>query len=289
MRSEREMLELILEIARTDPRVRAVILNGSRANPDAPPDPFRDFDIVYAVTDVPSFRHDGEWLKRFGELMIMQLPDEMGETPRGIEEGFSFLMQFTDGNRIDLRIVPLAETKRITDDTLSILLLDKDGIVGQLPPATDTGYLPRPPTAKAFFDCCNEFWWLNPYIAKGLWRRQLPYAKFMLDQALRDELMKMVTWYVGVRTQFSRNPGAFGKYLQKYLEPELWDLLKQTYSDASYERTWEALFVMGQLFRKIALVVAAHFDYEYPEDDDTKVTAHLQHVRRLPEDAEEIY
>lgn len=46
---------------------------------------------------------------------------------------------------------------------------------------------------------------------------------------------------------------------------------------------------MGQLFRKIALVVAAHFDYEYLEDDDTKVTAHLQHVRRLPEDAEEIY
>lgn len=64
------MLELILETARADPRVRVVILNGSRANPNAPPDPFQDFDVVYAVKDVPSFRHDRDWLKRFGELMI---------------------------------------------------------------------------------------------------------------------------------------------------------------------------------------------------------------------------
>jgi aminoglycoside 6-adenylyltransferase len=101
--------------------------------------------------------------------------------------------------------------------------------------------------------------------------------------------MKMVTWYVGVRTQFSKNPGAFGKYLQEYLEPELWDLLKQTYSGASYERTWEALFVMGQLFRRTALVVAVHFGYEYPEGEDAKVTAHIHHVRCLSSDAKEIY
>lgn len=37
MRSE-QMMELILETARCDERIRAVILNGSRANPDAPTD-----------------------------------------------------------------------------------------------------------------------------------------------------------------------------------------------------------------------------------------------------------
>ena len=51
MRSEQEMLDLILETARNDERIRAVIMNGSRANPNALRDPFQDFDIVYLVTE----------------------------------------------------------------------------------------------------------------------------------------------------------------------------------------------------------------------------------------------
>ena len=48
MRSEQEMLELIVNTARHDDRIRAVIMNGSRANPNAPRDFFQDFDIVYS-------------------------------------------------------------------------------------------------------------------------------------------------------------------------------------------------------------------------------------------------
>ena len=50
-RSESQMLTLILNTAHADERIRAVIMNGSRANPAAPKDCFQDFDIVYVVTD----------------------------------------------------------------------------------------------------------------------------------------------------------------------------------------------------------------------------------------------
>ena len=56
MRSEREMYELILGYAEQDPRVRGVILNGSRADPNRLLDSFRDYDIVYLVTDVAPFK-----------------------------------------------------------------------------------------------------------------------------------------------------------------------------------------------------------------------------------------
>jgi len=98
MRSEQEMLELIVGIAREDERIRAVIMNGSRANPNAPPDPFQDFDIVYIVTDVAPFRYNYEWIKRFGEIMIMQMPEDMEDPPPSNNGGFGYLMQFTDGN-----------------------------------------------------------------------------------------------------------------------------------------------------------------------------------------------
>ncbi|MBS3934481.1 MAG: aminoglycoside 6-adenylyltransferase [Truepera sp.] len=75
MRSESEMLALIVHTAQNDDRIRAVMLNGSRVNPRASRDIFQDFDVIYFVTDLASFTNNHRWLERFGELMILQMPD----------------------------------------------------------------------------------------------------------------------------------------------------------------------------------------------------------------------
>ena len=111
----------------------------------------------------------------------------------------------------------------------------------------------------------------------------------MLDLYVREELMKMLNWYVGMKTDFQKSPGKMGKYLEKYLEPELWELLMHTYSDADYEHTWQALFAMGELFRRVAIPVAQHFGFDYLYGEDERVSAHLQHVHDLPRDAREMY
>jgi aminoglycoside 6-adenylyltransferase len=283
------MYDLILNVAQDDERIRAVILNGSRANPHAPRDIFQDFDIVYVVTDVPSFKRDPDWIKRFGEIMIMQLPDDMLDPPPADDDHYAYLLQFADGNRIDLTLFPLDKLDELERDSLSVLYLDKDGIIEPFPVPDESDYLPTPPTSKAYADCCNEFWWVCPYLAKGLWRGEIVYAKYIQDQFVREQLMKMLVWYIGVETRFALNPGKFGKYFEKYLEPGLWDLLGKTYADADYEHTWEALFAMCDLFRIAALAVGEHFGYAYPHQDDERVSAHLEHVRRLPKDAKEMY
>jgi aminoglycoside 6-adenylyltransferase len=288
MRSEEEMYELILNTAREDDRVRAVILNGSRANPSAPRDIFQDFDIAYLVTDVASFKNDPDWIKRFGEIMILQTPDDMGGSPSGDEDSYAYLMQFMDGNRIDLTLYPLAKLDELEKDSLSILLLDKDGVIEPFPPPDESDYLPKPPRSKEFSDCCNEFWWVCPYVAKGLWRGEIIYAKSLFEQVVREQLMIMLVWHIGVNTHFSQNPGKFGKYFQKYLEPESWDLLEKTYADASYEHTWEALFAACDLFRKAALPVAVRFGFDYPQSDDERVYAFLEKVRGLPKNSNHI-
>ncbi|MCZ7575513.1 MAG: aminoglycoside 6-adenylyltransferase [Ardenticatenaceae bacterium] len=289
MRSEQEMLKLIMDTAENDERIRAVIMNGSRANPDAPQDIFQDFDIVYIVTEVDPFKNNREWIKRFGEIMILQMPGDMLDPPPSNDGSFMYLMQFTDGNRLDLAIDPVAKLNEMDRDSLSLLLLDKDGIIGSFAPPSESDYLPKPPTAKAFSDCCNEFWWVCPYVAKGLWREEIISAKHILDGALREQLMKMLTWHIGMKTQFSRNPGKFGNNFQQYLDSELWEMLQQTYADASYDKTWGSLFTMCNLFRTVALHVSDHFGFEYPHMDDMNVSAHLHHVRELPRDAKEIY
>ena len=289
MRSEQEMLDLILATAKADDRIRVVVMNGSRANPDAPRDIFQDFDVVYLVTDLAPYRRNLQWIQRFGELMILQLPDDMGDLSPGGDSGFAYLMQFADGNRIDLGIYPLDALSEKISDSLTVLLLDKDGVVGPLEPPSERDYVPKPPTAKQFADCCNEFWWVCPYVAKGLWREEILYARHMLDQVLRGQLMQMLVWHIGVQTGFQRSPGKHGKYFQRYLEPELWRRLEATYAGAGYDPTWEALFAMCDLFEQVALPIAGRFGFDYPQDGAARVRAHLEHVRVLPGDAAEIY
>ncbi len=289
MRSEQEMFDLILATARQDERIRAVILNGSRANPNAPQDFFQDYDVVYIVTEVAPFKRSLEWIRRFGELMILQLPDDMEDPPPLGGDHYAYLMQFSDGNRIDLSIFPLDRLAELENDSETILLLDKDGLFPSLEPPSDRDYLVRPPTAKAYFDCTNEFWWVCPYAAKGLWRQEFTYARQMLDAYVREQLMKMLNWYVGVKTGFSCSPGKMGKYLQRYLEPELWGMLLKTYASGSYEESWNALYAMSDLFRLTAVQVGEHFGFEYPHGDDRRVSAHLRHVKQLPQDAKEMY
>jgi aminoglycoside 6-adenylyltransferase len=265
------------------------MMNGSRANPMAPHDLFQDFDIVYFVTDDIPYTRNLEWIKRFGELMILQLPDDMADPPPVGADGYCYLMQFMDGNRIDLSIYPIASLAKWEKDSQTIILLDKDGLFPDVPPASNKDYLPKPPTARQFFDCTNEFWWVSPYAAKGLWRREFPYARTFVDEYIREQLNKMLTWYIGIKTGFQVDAGKLGKYFERSLEPELWQMLLETFADGTYEQTWRALFKMAELFRITAIQVAEYYGYEYPYGDDERVSAHIRHVKDLPRDATTIY
>ena len=133
MRSEKEMYDLILGYAKAHDDIRAVILNGSRANPNRRPDPFNDFDIVYLVRDLQPYKTAPVHLD-FGELLVYERTDENELFNEHFPEFVCYLMQFADGNRIDLTI---AETARwhgyCFDDRLSVVLLDKDGALPPLP------------------------------------------------------------------------------------------------------------------------------------------------------------
>ncbi|WP_274655382.1 aminoglycoside 6-adenylyltransferase [Paenibacillus humicola] len=291
MRSEQEMLRLIVDFAREDERIRAVIMNGSRVNPDAPRDFFQDYDIVYIVAEVAPFVRDREWVRRFGDMMIMQTPDEMDEPSIAPEErtSFAYLMQFADGNRIDLTLFAKSALPRLGRDSLSRLLLDKDGCIEPFPEPHRGDYAVKPPSAADFANCCNEFWWVSTYIAKGLWRRELPYAKAMFEGPVRAMLIRMLEWHIGVSSDFTADSGKNVKYAEKHLAPELWRRLLRTYPDGDYEHMWASLFAMGELFRDLAADVGNRFGYAYPEEDDRKVTAHLKHVHALPRDAAVMY
>lgn len=277
MRSAETMYQLILDCARKDPRVRLVLLSGSRANPDAQRDDLQDFDVAWFVTNLDSFRGSEAWLESFGSRLMMQKPAEMGENPPE-KPDLVYLMLFEDGNRIDLSLRPLESLEAYASgEGLWRVLLDKDQRASGLPKPSAARFTIEPPSAKAFADCCNEFWWISPYVAKGLCRREQLYAVWHMEAVIREELLRMLGWLVGVRDGFPVCLGKHNKYLQARLEPSEWRLLMRTCRLSAPRSCWQALFAAQKLFRRASLEVSTHFGYPYPSYE----RAMSQYIQKL--------
>ena len=293
MRSEQQMHALILDVAKSDERVRAVFMNGSRANPAAQKDIFMDYDIVYVVNATAPFRAQPAWVDVFGERLVMQTPDEMDAAlgcPADVERCCGYLMQFADGNRIDLRLMtPERAREECKADSQTVGLLDKDGLLPPLPPPSDAAYHIQRPTQMAFGACCNEFWWTAPYAAKGLWRGRLTYALDVMNSYARPQLLQMLSWQAGAGTGFAVSAGKCGAALPAYLPADVWKAYLATYCGANEAEVWAALFLMAELFLKTARAVAAQCELSFSEGEAHGSMAYLARVRTLPRDAAAIF
>jgi len=268
MRSEKQVYDTILNFARMDERIRVVTLEGSRTNINIPPDDFQDYDITFFVIDMQSFINDDSWLNVFGERLILQKPEDMELFP-AVEKGFSYLMLFTDDVKIDLTLLPLdLIDEYFTWDKLVKLLLDKDNRIKHPPVPTDIDYHLKKPTERMFDDCCNEFWNTTIYVVKGLCRGEILFAIDHLNDIVRKELLRMISWSVGVEQGFDFSLGKNYKFLKQYITEGLWKRLISTYNMDSYFHMWESLEQCMTLFREVSATVAHRLDYPYPPYDE---------------------
>ena len=290
MRTEQEMYETILDIARKDDRVKAVYMNGSRTNPNASRDIFQDYDIVYVVDETASFIEDKKWIQKFGDIMYMQYPDESPDYPNDKNNHYGWLMQFCDGNRVDLTVQTLSYAREhLADDKLCRVLLDKDNVLPAIGESTDRERYVKRPTEEQFLSCCNEFWWCSNNIAKGLWREEITYAQDMTNFVVRKQLEKMLSWKIGVKEDFGVSIGKSAKYMNRYLEKETYQRYLKTYFAADVEEAWKAVSVMCKLFDQTAKEVAAALNYRYDEHEAEMAEKYLMDVRFLPKDAKGLY
>ncbi len=276
-RSEEEMMRLILSVAEEDARIRAVWMNGSRANPAAPKDQYQDFDIVYAVRDMQSFLGDPHWIDRFGERIMMQTRSDQLDSVPPYTDWYIYLCQFIDGNRIDLTLVPAERAaEAVLSDRMCRVLLDKDGVLPEIPEADESGYWVKKPEEREYLCTCNEFWWVSTYVVKGIWRQEMPYAHGMMNEVVRPMLQRMVEWKIGAEHGFAVNPGKMGKYIERYLYSDQWKLFAASFSGGNYDDMLRGLLSMCELFRLCAKEVGKVLGYPYPEEDDRRVSAYLR-------------
>lgn len=290
MRTEKEIMDLIINFAKKDERIRGVLMNGSRANPNVERDIFQDFDIAYMVTDVEPFKDEDYVVPYFGDIMIMQKPEDKILQPPIGDGRYIYLMQFIDGNRIDMSFINVNEIEEQIEDSLTKVLLDKDNFIPYLAEPNEESYYIEKPKPKLYDDCCNEFiWGLGSHIPKTIWRKELPLLKELIEVVLRKPLIKMLEWSIGIETDYKSSIGKGGKNLEKLLEPEVWDRYKKTYANYQYDNIWESLFIFHNLFKETAKYVADNCEFEFLNEQLENAFNFLKHVKELPQDTNSIF
>lgn len=287
MRTEKEMLDLIISTANEDDNIRAAYLEGSRVNPNADKDIFQDYDIEYIVRSTKPYRENKQWIDRFGKRLYMQYPDDNVYFESDPENFYGWLIQFADGNRLDLHVCTAEHALKSLD--MYKVLVDKDNIFGEKEMLSDEIFHVKKPRQEHFSCTCNEFWWCLNNVAKGLWRNEPEYVLEMIDFNIRPMLLRMLEWKIGFEHDFSVSCGKSGKYMKKYLPEEIRNRYLDTYSPADINEIWNSVFIMCDLFQEIAVEVSEKMNFAYDYTEAVNSRKYLEDVRNLPADAQEIY
>jgi aminoglycoside 6-adenylyltransferase len=280
------IIQRLIRWGTEQPAVRAMILTSSLTSPTAPVDLLSDYDVILAVDDVRPFYQSRAWLSDFGPFLVLYR-DPL-QLSHGLER-FAYITQYENGLKIDFTlwtagILPRVAAEPTLPDELDVgyvLLLDKDNLAQGLKPPSYRAHIPEPPGKEAYLEEIELFFHEATYVAKYLWRDDLVAAKHIFDSIKVGNLRQMLEWSIEIDRDWSLKPGAYGRYLKRYLRPDLWIQLEATYVGPGLEENWRALFKTVDLFRAVGQEVGASLGYAYPADLDRRATAYLEWVRDL--------
>ena len=284
MRNEAAILKQIQAWASGNAHIRTVVWTGSRVAPAGAVDLLSDYDIELGVSDRSLFLHNDQWLFTFGEIAAQVREDTADYSMR--------LVLYTDYVRIDFKVYEVGYLKQYTTaPPLPVhweagyqILVDKDGILKGLALPAYTAFRIEKPTESAYMAVVNDFWWDTTYVAKSLWRKELFYAKYMLDSVIRFAyLQPMIEWSIGLQHGWSVTTNKNGRFFKRYLDAPAWCRLEKTYAGSSLEENWKALFAMVPLFRDLAVAIATALEYTYPYATDKAICRFLEKIKSLDE------
>lgn len=266
MRTEPEMLDLILQTAKTL-KVEAVALSGSRTNQKVQTDEFQDYDVVYVVDDLDNLTSDLAWLDQFGARIIEQ-HNILGNRRL-------YLMLFEDGNRIDLTLCPKEYIKEWVESEADFTVLeDPKGLFSPYSPNPQR-YWTSPASAIEFDKACNEFWWVSAYVVKGICRKQAIYATDHLYGICQQELLKVLAWQVA-SDRGTVDVGKNYKYLFSYLPAEKEKEFSNLLDFSSSDKITQSLFATMDLFHREAQSLAQKMGFNYDKEVAEKMIQYAE-------------
>ena len=282
MRSEKEVIDAVLNAAGEDEAVRAVIRTNLL--------PKRDYDyynFCFVVNNIEKYDRD-VFAGCFGERILLYRSD------RNYPELFpnntkAHLMVFRDGITIAINVMDrdtllsryngeqTHENVWIGDTYMKIL--DKDGILPEIERLDEKQtWFAQKPSQEEFSETCNEFWWVLKTFAEYTLRKELLSAMFYLNTAVRDLLNMMIRWDLFLQAGQPVDMGILDSNMEKLLDEESFSLYKRTYPTADYGSIWDAYDAVVKLWSRTAEDVSARCGYVYSKDTEKNMLSLIRNL-----------
>ncbi len=265
------MLERVVDHARTEPAIHALVLLGSRAREHHPADEWSDTDLLLVVDDPELFLADAGWSAHLGPVAITFLE----RTGHGRRER---RVLFADGTDVDLVPVSVDEIRAGPDGMLGLevlgrgfrILFDREGILSSLPewvasrPRADEW----PPQLVEFENLVSDFWYHALWTARKLRRGERWVALDCLDGYMKARLLTILEWQARGRDGGDGDPWFGGRFLERWAEPEVVDALGDAFARYETADIIRGLRATMDLFRRQATDLAIRLELPYPARAD---------------------
>ena len=277
MRDRLKVLDEILEFANKNENIRAVVLQGSLANPTDRVDALSDLDPLIYVKDVNEFIDNDKWLDQFG-VIITRLYDEF--ISKDNIKSYIRMVIYEDGLKVDFGIAPIKLINEISDLMFYKILLDKDGLIKAFKVNTEKNFYPEKPASLEYQTLVNNFFWDINYISKSLYRQEMYFAKFMFEN-INKYIRKLLSWQLGILHNWEVNIGLEGRYLKSLLSEDLWNKVLATFSGSNIADNWKAIYAACDLVRELGNFIAAELDFTYPFEQDITIVNYLRKIEKM--------
>lgn len=280
-----QQLNAIVSWAQEEENIRVMLLTSSLVNPVATVDELSDLDIEFVVKDLSVFLNDNSWLSRFGE--VVAVVEENEDVFDGVHA--MRMVLYADYSKIDFKLyaipnflaeVALPQLPEDWDVGYKVLI-DKDGLTTEMKPPTYAVTLVQKPTSEMFQVKMLDYWWDMMAVAKGLWRDELFYARYVAEEVMRvGNLQTLLEWYIGMQHNWQITTNKKGRLFKQYLSPEMWKKVEATFAGSDLADNWRALLAYAELGSEIGPVMAVTLGYTYPLALEKKIRTHLEEMRK---------
>lgn len=286
IKSQEQIINMIVNWAVQTANIRAVILAGEHGNHQINSNPLATYHFQCIVNELNTMIWQEEWLQTFGEPLTTLQHIRHHSVTGAVACTQNVL--YTDGIEIEFQIYPVSEWENQIDNESSSttipgyqVLLDKDHRIQDsiVVPEQQSVRLNKP-VRHEYEQIQHEFWWYCMQTAKSLLQQQMLLAKYQLDHILRIRyLEKMLDWYAGSQHQWDIMYHHDRVGYRQQLEPELAQALVQTYAGNHVEENWNSLLHMIHLFRTLSVYVAEVTGYTYDHEQDQRMITYLHQLK----------
>jgi len=265
----------LIACAQANDDIRAAFVVGSRARTDQPADEWADLDIIMFARHVERYQDRTDWIEALAPVWIAIA----GHTVAGDPER---LVLFEGGMQVDfvfhssevLQGVPQMLASGNVPDIVrrgTRVLLDKEGVLAQLPPPAR---LPaqQPPDAATFRQALDGFWFSAVYCARQLRRGDLWAFQGGSGGMLRG-LLQMVEWRTRAVHGWDTDTWHGGKFIAGWAGADVYAGLRKVFAHLDPVDGWRAMRARLDLLHRLAREVAARLGFDYPAALEAQIVA----------------